>query len=267
MKGAKVLTRQRAVMRGIIDRVLGRRAVSTPPQEEIFIGPADFEKTGEEFLRYFTELGGLQPNARVLDVGCGIGRMAWALTRFLSKKGSYEGFDIVADGIRWCKEEISSRYPNFHFQHVDVYNKFYNPQGIYKASEYQFPYESESFDFTFLTSVFTHVLPQDMENYFSEIARVLKKDGRCLTTFFLLNTESLRLLDAKVSREDFKYECEGYRTTDKETPETVVAYEEGLVRELYEKYKLKIMEPIRYGLWCGRKDFLSYQDIIIAAKK
>lgn len=64
----------------------------------------------------------------MLDVGSGIGRMARPLTKFLTS-GSYVGIDIVPRGIEWCQRHITSRYPNFTFQHADVYNKEYNPTG------------------------------------------------------------------------------------------------------------------------------------------
>lgn len=249
-----------------IDLLLGRRDKLTPPRRMWFVGGGDFKKTGEEFLQYFIELCGLKPNERVLDVGCGIGRMAVPLTGYLDKRGSYEGFDIVADGINWCRKKIAPKYPNFHFQLADIYNKIYNPKGSNKALEYKFPYENESFDFIFLTSVFTHMLPQDMKNYFSEIARVLKRDGRCLITFFLLNAQSLKLIDAKLSTLDFKYDLEEYRTVSKIAPESTVAYDEKIIRSLYAKNRLNIVDPIRYGSWCGRRG-LSLQDIIIAVKK
>ena len=250
-----------------IDSSLGLRDELTPPREKIFVGTGDFKKIGQEFFQYFIELGELKPNERVLDVGCGIGRMAVPLTNYLDKRGTYEGFDIVADGINWCKKKITPEYPNFHFQLADVLNKSYNPKGKYKASEYKFPFQDESFDFLFLTSVFTHMLPQEMENYFSEIARVLKRNGRCLITFFLLNIESVKLMDAKSSTFYFNYGIEGCRTINMNKPESAVAYEEKSIRSLYEKYRLTIVEQVRYGSWCGRENFLSYQDIIIAAKK
>ena len=251
-----------------IDLLLGRRDGLTPPERMIFVGAAgDFKKIGEEFLRYFIELGDLKSNERVLDVGCGIGRMAVLLTKYLDKRGSYEGFDIVADGINWCRKKITPKYPNFHFQLADVFNKRYNPNGKYKASKYKFPYENESFDFIFLISVFTHMLPQDMENYFCEIARILKRDERCLVTFFLLNKESLQLINTRKSTLDFKYKFGKYRTKNINIPEAAVCYDEAFVLGLYEKYGLKIKQPIRYGSWCGRSNFLSYQDIIIASKR
>ena len=45
------------------------------------------------------------------------------------------------------------------------------------------------------------------------------------------------------------------------------AYPEGTVRALYKRYGLDIEEPIRYGLWCGRRKRLLYQDIVIASKQ
>ena len=249
-----------------IDLLLGRRDELAPPRR-MGVGGGDFRKQGEEGLKYFVELCGLKPDERVLDIGCGSGRMAFPLTGYLDKRGSYEGFDIVADEINWDRIKITAKYPNFHFQLADIYNKAYNPKGKYKASEYKFPFGNGSFDFIFLTSVFTHMLPQDMENYFSEIARVLKRDGRCLITFFLLNTESIRLIETKSSLLDFQYRFKRYWTIDKNAHEAAVAYDEKFIRGLYEKYGLSIAEPISYGSWCKRKKFLNYQDIVIAIKK
>ncbi len=232
-----------------------------------FVGAGDFRAIGAEFLKYFIELGGLKPNDRVLDAGCGIGRMAVPLTTYLNKDGSYEGFDVVADGINWCAERISSQYPNFHFLLADVYNQNYNPKGKYKASQFRFPYESESFDFVFLTSVFTHLLPEDLENYLTEIARVLKRNGRCLTTYFLLNAESSQLMAANKSIVDFKYDLGSHRVQDLTMPEAAVCYDERLIQDLYRKSGLNIKRPIHYGSWCGRPEFLSGQDIIVASKE
>jgi ubiquinone/menaquinone biosynthesis C-methylase UbiE len=108
--------------------------------------------------------------------------------------------------------------------------------------------------------------PQDMENYFCEISRVLKRGGRCLITFFLLNEESFQLINSGKSTLDFKYQLGKYRTQDPYIPEAAICYDEEFILGLYEKYGLKIKQSIHYGSWCGRAKFLSYQDIIIALK-
>jgi SAM-dependent methyltransferase len=243
-----------------------RRREMVPPRTMYFVGDGDYKAVGLEFRELFTEYGGLKPEHRVLDVGCGIGRMAVPLTGYLAGSGDYHGFDIVKKGVEWCQANITPRYPNFHFLHSDVRNKFYNPNGAYEASSYRFPYDDGSFDFIFLTSVFTHMFPADMENYSSEITRVLRPGGTCFITMFLLNEESQSLIEKKMSTQNFVYKLEGCVTADPENPEGSLAFEETYVRSMFGRFGLSIREPVHCGSWCGRTEFLSYQDVVIATK-
>ena len=202
----------------------------------------------------------------MLDVGCGCGRMAVPMMPFLAGSGDYHGFDIVPEGIEWCQKNISPRNPRFHFELADIYNKHYNPQGRHQAGEYRFPYESDSFDFTILTSVFTHMLAPDMKNYLAEIVRTLKPGGRCMITYFLLNQESREWMAKGKSKFAFKHSLPDCFTSNDKTPEVAIAYEEGFVRDSFAKGGLHILEPIYYGAWSGRERILSFQDVILAVK-
>ena len=110
------------------------------------------------------------------------------------------------------------------------------------------------------------MLPSDLENYLSEISRVTKPGGKCLITFFLLNKESEQLIHLGKSDIDFRYKINGCFTNKKDDPETAIAYPEQVVKRLFDKYKFNIVQPIKYGGWCNRKESLSYQDIIIAVR-
>ncbi|MDD2768630.1 MAG: methyltransferase domain-containing protein [Methylococcus sp.] len=244
----------------------GRRDPLFPPPSLHSVGPYEcYTSVGDEFCRYFIEFGDLQAGHKVLDVGCGTGRMARPLTHYL-KAGSYDGIDIVEPSIIWCQRTYRTKYPNFNFYFSDIYNAMYNPGGQCHASEYRFPFEDARFDFVFLTSVFTHMLPLDMENYLSEVARVLKPGGRCLITYFLLNPDSSALIDAGKAGFSFRHELPGCRIENPEVPEAAVGYDNDWVRRLFGKYGLSLLEPIHYGNWSGRPDGLSWQDIVIAAK-
>lgn len=236
-----------------------------PPDLQAYIG-GGFREVGPEFLEYFKNLAGLQPHEAVLDVGSGSGRMAVPLTEYLDSRGRYDGFDISAEAINWCRANITRKYPNFSFKVADIYSGTYKPNGKLQASEYRFPYDDESFDLVFLTSVFTHMLPRDMEHYFAEIARVLRPRGRCLITFFLLNSESVGLMERNLGDFNFEFRQNGYRTISPERPEDAVAYDEMFVRGLFIKCGLAISEPIQYGSWCGRQKSLTLQDLVIATK-
>jgi SAM-dependent methyltransferase len=234
-----------------------RSEIPEPPQDLVDVIGGGLE-IGRGHLAQLRALAALRPHEHVLDVGCGVGRTAIALSSYLSRQGAYEGFDIWPEAIEWCQREITPRFPHFRFRQMDLFNAAYNPRGTVSASTFTFPYEDEQFDLAFLYSVFTHLLPADLERYLTEVRRVLKKGGRVLATFFLLNDDSLgRLASApesvtsdghNVARFLLERDFGGYRS-GYDVPEWMVVYKEELVRAEYRKRGLLIKEPIFYGEW------------------
>jgi SAM-dependent methyltransferase len=235
-----------------------------PPRSLRTVGDGNFMEVGREFLGYFTAIAGLRPHERVLEIGCGVGRMAIPLTAYLEEKGSYDGFDVARAEVKWCQQNITPRFANFNFHLIDVCNEQTNPKGKSLASSYHFPLAAGQFDFVFLTSVFTHMLRKDIENYLQEISRLLNPGGRLLATYFLLDAETRERLKKAGSR--FRYPYDAGLVIDPEMPEASIAHEERTIRALYGKFNLRIREPLYYGSWSGRDKFLSSQDIIVAEK-
>jgi len=235
-------------------------------------GPRDYEefkKNGRDFLKYYVELCDLKPNAAILDVGCGMGRKTIPLVSYLDEDGRYEGLDINRDGITWCRKGIGRLRDNFRFHLIDVFNESYNPSGRGKASEYRFPFDDGEFDLVVLGSVFTHMLPDDMENYLREVARVLRPDGKCLVTYFLLNEESRRLISEHKSSMSFEHRIGEHCYSEySEIPEQAIAYDQSRVRALYDSSHLTIQDPIYFGNWCEREKTLlgEFQDIVVATR-
>jgi SAM-dependent methyltransferase len=244
------------------DTVSRRRDRFTPPRRLDFVGHSDFAATGDEFMAHFVELGGLQPAARVLDVGCGIGRMARPLAGYLSSDGSYDGFDVNRDGIAWCRRRYR-RHPNFRFEVADIFNARYNPRGSQRADEYRFPYEDASFDFVLATSVFTHLLEADATRYLAECGRVLAPGGRLFATFFVLDDASRALIAGGRSGLQFTDVDERVAILDEALPEEAVAYDEEWVFEALRACGLELA-GLHPGSWSGREEFVSFQDIVVA---
>jgi SAM-dependent methyltransferase len=244
------------------DTVSRRRDRLTPPRRLDFVGHSDFVATGDEFLAHFVELGGLQPSERVLDVGCGIGRMARPLAGYLCSKGSYDGFDVNRDGIGWCRRRYR-RHPRFGFQVADIFNARYNPRGAHRAAEYRFPYADASFDFVLATSVFTHLLEADATHYLAECERVLAPGGRLFATFFLLNDTSRALMKEGKAGMTFLDVDERLAILDEALPEEGVAYDDEWVFETLRANGMELV-GLHPGSWSGREQHVSFQDIVVA---
>jgi SAM-dependent methyltransferase len=250
-------------------RLFGRQSSLVPPIELMHDGPAtyeEFRENGREFLRHYIQLAGLKPWERILDVGSGIGRKTVALTTYLDTRGSYVGLDPVAGGVDWCTTHYTSRFPNFTFQLIDVRNGAYNPGGAVAASELRFPFDDEDFDLVVLNSVFTHMLPPDVEHYMAEIRRVLRPAGRCLISWFLINDESRALIAANKSTLALVHPFGPARAVRDDRPEQAIGFDEPWVLDLYRREGLDVGAGPHYGSWCGRERFLSYQDLIVARK-
>ncbi|MGD0159505.1 MAG: class I SAM-dependent methyltransferase [Candidatus Bathyarchaeia archaeon] len=180
----------------------------------------------------------------ILDVGCGCGSLSYSLIRYHNFQGKYEGFDIIKDFIDWLQQHYTTKYPNFHFTFAPLSNNNY-VRGGESAGAYTFPYPNGMFDAVFLGSVFTHMLPADLEHYLSEIVRVMKSHGTSFISYFF---ESGR-------RKDF-IRVGQYSTRNPKCPEEAIAYDENFILRLYENVGLRATRPVIYGA----------QDWIIAEK-
>src|SRR3954469_478694 len=259
---SRPVTRIRGGAIDLLDRLRGDFDPELPPRRlQEAVGAGDFRGVGERMRGHLIELGGLRPDHDTLDVGSGSGRVAYALRDWLT--GAYEGFDVVPEAVEWCQREITPRHPNFHFQVADIRSERYNPHGTYEATDYRFPYADGSFDFAFLTSVFTHMQLPAVTNYVSELARVLRPGGRCVATYFLMNEEAERLMGG---HGQFGFERGGALVVDNRVPERAVAFREEDIRAPPERAGLPI-ESVHYGSWCGREQYVSAQDIVVAVRR
>ena len=243
-----------------------------PPAELLHDGSSSSEEfvlMGDGFLQsVLIPRAHLVPTASLLDVGCGNGQIARALTRFLSLDGRYEGVDINRATIGWLQQRYSA-LPNFRFTHANISSRLYNSSGKLTAAEYRFPFADESFDVVLLKSLFTHMFPADIRAYMREIGRMLKKGGRSVITYFLLNDESRRSIERGLAAHVLTVDYRGdplCRIAKPAMPEFVVAHDERRLREFYSEDGCSVVD-MAFGNWCGRASFLGHQDLIIAVKE
>lgn len=261
------------------DRLRGQCHPLTPPRHLIPFGIHRLREHGlmsRILAQDVKESCKLQPNERILDVGCGTGRLAIGLLDFLGPEGRYVGFDIDEKRIRWCRQNITRRNPLFSFVYSNVSNPYYRRDANLRPETYRFPWADNSFDVVALISVFTHMLPHEAENYLKEIVRVLKPGGRCFISYYLVTDEALsflrdpeRNLTFPELRNFLRFDYGEYRTAQPMMPEMAVGLMEPWVRTRYAQVGLRIAEPIRYGHWSGRQTPESrdnLQDYVVGLK-
>lgn len=239
-----------------IDRIVRRGDDTLLPPAHLRIyyyrtwDPRAFANMGEQ-ARVELMTRGLQPGHRVLDIGSGIGNLALSLVDYLH--GGYDGVEIHPEAVAWCQQAITTRYPAFRFHRADLASHAYNPQGLTSAESYRFPFPDRSFDFIFLASVFTHMLPDAVEQYLREIDRLLDEGGACVASFFLLNDDTRASVEAGRSFMSFgiAHPSSVYRLHDEVVPEAAIAYEETFVRDAHERAGLRIADIRRGGWWNG----------------
>lgn len=247
-------------------QLAANRFMPLPPAELMLCGDGDFRAIGAEFLGHFVRLGGLLPHERVLDLGCGVGRMALPLTQYLDAAGLYRGADVAQPCIDWCARVITPAYPNFQFVHLDAAHPLYNPQGSVTGERVTLPFADGSFDFIALVSVLTHVDPPTLDRYAQEVARLLAPGGRCFATAFLLNRPSRAGIAAGTARPVFPHQPqEAVLFAEPSVPLAAVAYDEDRFLAAFLAAGLRRIRPARYGNWSGRPEPI-FQDIAILGR-
>jgi len=204
-------------------------------------------------------MAGLRPDHDVLDLGCGIGRMARYLCDYLENSSQYRGFDVVPERIEWCQSSITSTHPNFQFELVRLWNSYYAPDpSLPRPESFRFPYDDNSFDFAFAHSVFTHLLPDSALNYLHEMGRVLRPGGICYSTWFWFNEDPSSYSHRGTTQME-RDESGLYALRSKEQPEMAVGHLESAFRAMVREAGLEIVEPLHPG-------FGKLQDVSVAVK-
>jgi SAM-dependent methyltransferase len=175
-------------------------------------------------LRHF----GLRPSHDVLEVGCGLGRLAYELASFLDLDATYTGFDIAPAAVRWLTDNYAPRLPGFQFDLLDVANERYNPDGDADPAEVRFPYSDASFDAACAFEVFMHVDLAGVRNYLREIGRVLRPGGLALVSFMAIYPDEDR---PRHGGRPFVPIGEGVHTRFPERSGTSMGYDLALIEE------------------------------------
>ncbi len=252
----------------LFDKFTGKTNKYVPPRGLIYTGSSisakSYLKQGANQLELLKNQINLLPTDVTLDIGCGVGRTAIALSSYLNRNTRYDGFDVVKKGIDWCDSGLGKDFPNFHFKYVPLFNDLYNTSEN-SALDFIFPYEDNTFDKVFTFSVFTHMMLEEIQHYFKQIQRVITDEGLCFSTFFLYDSEDENYV---ATRKDFNFPVKGgngFRLMNENVKSGNIAIHKSKLDEMLKKAGLKRVKLID-GFWKDEEinyTRIEYQDIVI----
>lgn len=120
---------------------------------------------------------------RMLDVGCGVGRMYLSAKPYLMPTDTYLGIDISKDFIAICDTRHTKS--GVSFLHTPASNAYY--AGDLTGPPVPWPIANASYNLVTALSVWTHLREEDWRFYLREVSRVLTPGGRAIISFFVLD--------------------------------------------------------------------------------
>ena len=224
------------------------------------VGGGDFHQIGQQYFDWFRTSTDLKPDAHVLDMGCGAGRLAFPLANYLGPEGAYTGFDLSERALAFARRHARGE-ARITFVRADVKSREYGGTGG-QAAGYRFPVEDGSVDAALAISLFSHLLPEDAAAYLAEAGRVLKPGGRLCLTGFLVEP-GMALQAAVLPLQPYR---DGAWAADPREPERAIGFE----REVFEGWLaaagLQLAEPVEPGHWSGTTRLGEFQDRIVVEK-
>jgi SAM-dependent methyltransferase len=228
------------------------------------VGWGDFWENGFHLVDLIGRFAALRPDDRVLDVGCGLGRVAWPLSRKLGETATYDGIDTVREYYEWCTGGLGLDPKRFRFHLSDIYNTFYNPAGAIRAADYRFPFDDGTFTLAIATSLFTHLNAEATANYLREISRVLQPRGRLFASFFVLDNESRVALENGPTAPEFTTPFEHGLLSDPANPDFAIAFDATWLHQLFLSCGFRI-DAYQQGIW-RRTAGPTHQDLVVASR-
>ncbi len=127
-----------------------------------------------------------RPSLKLVDLGCGHGKLAPVSVFFTHPNGEYLGIDIQQSCIDFCRRKYS-HLPRVKFHLSSDFNARYSDSSPNSTSGNQsygadWPVGDESIDLLIAISLFTHLQEKDAYGYINRIHSILKPDGLAIIT-------------------------------------------------------------------------------------
>ncbi|WP_417768906.1 class I SAM-dependent methyltransferase [Stappia sp.] len=234
------------------------------------VGGGNARDVGEEWAAFLANQGFLRGGARILDIGCGCGRLAAALADSRPDV-DYVGIDIVPGLIDFCRKNITESVPSFNFyvvqQESSLYKSFIEDHDIPVFTDDTF--KDGYFDLVIATSLFTHTRRDTTQAYFSMANRLLRAGGTMLFSCFAMDEHAQKAIH---NRSTHPFQSGKVETASDGLVEdryngelSAIGYPAAMLEEMLDAAGFDGIAGFYRGFWRGSAGH-SFQDVVQAPK-
>lgn len=196
---------------------------------QILFSDAQYLLGGQAFWIALLAKGWVSLNSNIVDIGVGCGRFAHVLRDFDFYgdrfNGHYTGIDIDPELVEWCAAHFDAE--RFRFILSGHQSSSYKGSSAVSGGGTE-DIADASQDLVFSRSLYTHLLPRELEFYTRESSRMLKPGGRMLMSYFSLTTPP----PTYGTRHTFRHERGIAHIESEAQPTAAVAYQDDDLRAL-----------------------------------
>lgn len=213
---------------------------------------------------------GLKPGCAILDYGCGLGRIGYAASKYLTPDGAYFGYE-PQEGARAFLKKAYSHLPNFHFdgkplrleEDYVAYVQHQRRTGGASGTEVDLSFVRRPIDIQYTSSVFTHMYEDAIVEVLKQINPLMAPTGICINTWLCIDDFAAYILRCGLADRTFPHKFGNMFAVSKESPLESVGYSLNTIRNIYDRASQDVIE-ILWGEWSGRKNEVTYIDTILS---
>jgi SAM-dependent methyltransferase len=189
-------------------------------------GHINFIKTSSDCWLTFLSRNYCTANSRVVELGCGCGRVARVL-KDPWFEGTYVGVDIDDEMLDYCRHNFPpERFEFIQSPHKSIAYSSSDAANASAATSSLVIAKPDSKDFVYSLSLYSHLLENEATDYLKETYRILKPNGTMFMTFFCLEHVELG------GRWTFQHQHGNAYVESVRYPEAAVAYHKAFMIEL-----------------------------------
>jgi SAM-dependent methyltransferase len=240
-----------------------------------WVGGLDPELIGDACLSVLELYLDINSTSRLLDFGCGIGRVLLSILKHKLEVGRIAGFDILPQVISFCNDHIARAFPQATFELIEGRNAHYDryiaAAGAIAPKSHALLQREYGSAFTgaYAFSVFTHVEMADFRSLLGLLSGLLQPGGTLFFTAFLLTPLSRQSIQQRTTwfpLAETAAEADGDILIGNVADRlSFIAFDQALVERMVSDAGLEITHVER-GFWAGANSTPSMQDVVVCRR-